>query len=146
MLYIAQRTEERYFTVESLENFSCPALKEIDKRWLNSPSLKNHFGFSVQKEIWQKLGSPTYGSPIEDWRKFDIKVGWKTEESGIDSDEGYMRYDELGAFLDYKSSKRGNLPLRVWKVGWGRGWLLVRVDLRFEVRVLLFSLLANCNL
>ena len=65
MLYIAGRKEERYFTVESLENFSCSALREIDTLWYNYPKHPQHFGFRVQKEIWQEVGSPGV-----DWEKF----------------------------------------------------------------------------
>ena len=111
MLYIAGRNEERSFTVESLEKFNCQALRDIDKRWVDYPeSGTGHFGFSVQKEIWQKNGSPTVDSPIEEWRKFYINLGWKTEESGIESREGYVSYNRLGVFTDSLASKKGNLP------------------------------------
>ena len=116
MLYIAETKEEGSFTVESLANFDCEALREIDSLWLDYPEPgTGHFGFSVQKEIWQKNGSPTVDSPIEMWRKFYIEVGWKTEESGIESD-GYLSYDRLGGFTDKLTSKRGNLP--VGKLQW----------------------------
>ena len=103
MIYIAGN---KGFTRESPENFSCPALREIDALWYNYPKRPQHFGFRVQKEIWQKNESPTINSPIENWRKFYIDVGWKTEESGIESAEGYVSYRDRARFEDL----RGNLP------------------------------------
>ncbi len=119
MLYIADRWEDRYFTVESLQNFSCEALREIDQRWYDYPKRQGHFGFRVQKQIWEspEIGSPTINSPIEDWRKFYIKLGWKTEESGIESEEGYVSYEKLGAFKDMESSLMGNLPINIHVYG-----------------------------
>ncbi len=123
MLYIADQWEERYFTEESLQNFSCEALRQIDKRWYDYPKRQGHFGFRVQKQIWEspEIGSPTINSPIEDWRKFYIRVGWKTEESGRESSEGYVSYDSLGAFKDINHAEGGNLP--TWK---GDGFPLPR--------------------
>ena len=99
MLYIAGSKERGSFTRESLENFNCQALKEIDKRWLDySKPRIEHFGFSVQKEIWQKNGSPTVDSPERDWNKFYIDVGWKGE---------YRRENLPWSGEEYR---RGNLP------------------------------------
>jgi len=110
MLYIARRRDDGYFTAESLNKFSCSELKEIDNRWYNFS--KGHFGFRVQKEIWQRNGSPTIGSPIEMWRRFYIDVGWKTKESGVKSGDGYLSYDRLSeAWKDWRSTPRGNLPI-----------------------------------
>ena len=110
MLYITGQTEERVLSIKSLENFDCKALKEIDNLWYNYPQRPQHFGFRVQKEIWQKNGSPTFDSPIEIWRQFNIDLGWKTEESGTESVEGYVSYDDLGGFTNILTSSEGNLP------------------------------------
>ena len=112
MLYIAGRTEERFLSIESLENFDCQALSEIDKRWVDYPEPeKKHFGFSAQKEIWQENESPTidWEKFKKNWRQFYINVGWKTGESGTESEDGYVSYDSLGGFTK-NSSKKGNLP------------------------------------
>ena len=176
MLYIAGRKEMGFFTVESLENFNCQALKEIDKRWLDYPEPgKKHFGFSVQKEIWQENGSPTIDSPIENWRKFYIEVGWETEDSQIESVEGYVNYRDLGGSIDLTTRRKGNLPFVKWfrrgfdgtgkpLMVWGEGFLSneerdrsseeilsSEVDRWREERkrwggILFSSLTANCNL
>lgn len=108
MLQAADREAGESLRVEDIEEFSCEHLDIINRLWLESSQGK--FGFSVQKEIWQKLGSPTADSPIEDWRKFYIEVGWKTKESGINSSQGYVNYDQLLSFNNYVSSFKGSLP------------------------------------
>ena len=167
MLYIAGTKERGFFTVESLENFDCQALREIDSLWLDYPeSGTGHFGFSLQKEIWQKNGSPTFDSPIEIWRKFYIDLGWKTEESGIESGYGYVNYYDLGAFNDKLTSKKGNLPA-MWsrRTDWSlwieteraqlhREWSkraqlireFARDFLKYPLEIYLVSRAANCNL
>ncbi|MDJ0588371.1 MAG: GUN4 domain-containing protein [Pleurocapsa sp. MO_226.B13] len=138
MLYLAQRYEEGFFSPESLENFSCPALRQLDALWYNYPFKHQHFGFRVQREIWQEVGSPDENSPIENWRKFYIKVEWKTEESGIKLDEGWVEKANLGGFKDLENSKRGNLPQ----------WMGVSIENSIEYSFLrvFFSRAANCNL
>ena len=109
MLQAAGRAKEWSFRKEDIDNFSCEDLRLIDQLWRESSQGK--FGFRVQKEIWQKNGSPTINSPIKNWRKFYIEVGWKTEESGRESGAGYVMYDDLGGFKDVNTSRRGNLPV-----------------------------------
>ena len=109
MLQAANREKDRWLSISEVENFSCEDLRIIDQLWRESSQGK--FGFRVQKEIWQSNGSPTIDSPIENWRKFYIEVGWKTEESGI-KDGGWVSYDNLAAFKDINLSRRGNLPFR----------------------------------
>ena len=115
MLQAAGREQEGWLWEEDLNKFSCEDLRIIDQLWLDSSQGK--FGFSVQKEIWQKNGSPTVDSPIEIWRKFYIDLGWKTEESGIETSKGYLSYYSLGGFTDIITSKQGNMP---WVTGRNR--------------------------
>ena len=152
MLYIAGQSELGYFTIESLENFSCDALKKIDKLWYDYPKRPQHFGFRVQKEIWQRNGSPTgdWEKFHKNWRKIFIEVGWKTEESGIENEYGYVSRRDLGGFKDVETSRKGNLPVLevpVEILG------LFRLDEELSHRVaehgwsdLFFSRAANCNL
>ncbi|MGK7914977.1 MAG: GUN4 domain-containing protein [Prochloraceae cyanobacterium] len=134
MLHAAGREQEGWFRPEDLNKFSCEDLRIIDRLWLDSSQGK--FGFSVQKEIWQNNGSPTADSPREIWRQFYIDIGWKTEESGTESNRGYVSYRDLGELTDILTIKNGNLPT------------LERAGLD-DVMVIDFALLgraANCNL
>ena len=117
MLQATGREQEGCLREEDINKFSCEDLRIIDRLWLDSSQGK--FGFSVQKEIWQKNGSPTWdwGKFYKNWRQFYIDVGWKTEESGTEG-YGYVSYDRLGGFTDIRTSKRGNLPT-VFGFPWG---------------------------
>ncbi len=113
MIQAANKVEEGWLTTEDIDNFPCEDLRIIDQLWRESSQGK--FGLSVQKEIWQSNGSPDWNSPAENWRKFYIEIGWKKEESGIESGYGYVMYNDLGGFKDVKSAKRGNLPLKIYE-------------------------------
>ena len=75
MLWVAgEKAEQRgYLEVEDIKQFPCTDLKTIDRLWVNYSNGK--FGFSVQKQMWQKCGRPmTYN---DDWEKFGHRVGWR---------------------------------------------------------------------
>ncbi len=143
MLFKAKREKEGWLDKDSIDNFSCKDLRKIDKLWFDSSNGK--FGFSVQKEIWQKNGSPTadWEKFQKNWRQFYIDVGWKTQDSGIESNEGYVSYERMGGYTDYETSLDGNLPAGILRFGesgesWGSG--IGMWEEKF------FSRAANCNL
>ncbi|MEH2457499.1 GUN4 domain-containing protein [Nostoc sp.] len=68
MLKIAGREQEGSLNIESIKNFPCQDLHKINRLWVKYS--KGHFGFSVQKRIWQ---SPEVNSDIT---KFISRVGW----------------------------------------------------------------------
>ncbi|WP_414571838.1 GUN4 domain-containing protein [Nostoc sp. CCY 9925] len=67
MLKVAGRTKQGYFEVENIKSFPSQDLYIIDQLWITYS--KNHFGFSVQKRIWQDVH--------QDWHEFGICVKWK---------------------------------------------------------------------
>ena len=95
-----------WFTSDELKNFPCADLKTIDGLWTKYS--KGHFGFSVQKEIWQKHGSPT--SSGKKWDQFGIDVGWNS----VVSRGSYIAYSKLKA--DPEFSPRGEFPITVARV------------------------------
>lgn len=54
MLKAANRENEEYLNIESVENFPCADLYTIDNLWSKYSS--GQFGFSLQKEIWRNVG------------------------------------------------------------------------------------------
>ena len=58
MLQVAGREKQGWFRREDINKFPCEDLRIIDQLWLESNQGK--FGFSVQKEIWQRNGSPIH--------------------------------------------------------------------------------------
>jgi hypothetical protein len=100
MLAVAKR--KSWLTVEDIENFPCEDLRIIDQLWVKYSG--GHFGFSVQKKIYQGLGGTSeYNREV--WEKFGDTVGWRKE--------GVWLYE-----ITYNSkAQKAHLPL--W-VGWGR--------------------------
>jgi hypothetical protein len=78
---------------EDLEKFPCEDLRAIDNLWVTASN--GHFGFSVQKKIWEKCGSPMDYN--DDYKKFMEAVGWR---SG----------DDFVSYSDFKFSQALSLP------------------------------------
>lgn len=96
------RQKEGWLRIEDIQQFPCADLRTIDQLWVKCSNGK--FGFSVQRKIWQKHGSPTkYNRQFEN---FGIEVGWKTKSRmGIGSE--WKKYSDL-AFDT--SAMIGHLP------------------------------------
>ncbi|KAB8320295.1 NACHT domain-containing protein [Tolypothrix campylonemoides VB511288] len=83
MLQVAGRESQNYFDSEDIENFPCDDLRIIDNLWVYAS--KGHFGFSVQKKIYQELGgTKKYNEKI--WNAFGDRVGWRKGEDWLDID------------------------------------------------------------
>ncbi|NJM71238.1 MAG: TIR domain-containing protein [Scytonema sp. RU_4_4] len=76
LLRVAGREEERWLREENIENFACTDLRTIDTLWVKYS--KKHFGFSVQKRIWQSVGGKPGVFDEEIWFSFGERVGWRT--------------------------------------------------------------------
>lgn len=83
MLRVSKMPDGDY--VGDMREFPCTDLQTIDQLWVKYSN--GHFGFSVQKQIWTKLGgqlnTPTLDYDIEKklfQNTFSLYVGWKKEE------------------------------------------------------------------
>ncbi|AFZ03095.1 GUN4 domain-containing protein [Calothrix sp. PCC 6303] len=84
MLQVAGRENQGYLDIEAIDNFPCEDLRIIDTLWVSASN--GHFGFSVQKEIYQSLGGKReYNEKV--WNAFCDRVGWKIGGS-------WLRYDD----------------------------------------------------
>ena len=106
MITTVEKGEGQWFEEEDLENFPCEDLRAIDNLWVRASN--GHFGFSVQKKIWEKCGSPM--SYNDDYKKFMEAVGWR-------SGDDFVRYSQY-KFLP-TLSPRGELPF-TYVLGVGR--------------------------
>jgi hypothetical protein len=76
MLKVAGREKEGFLDENAMETFSCSALRDIDRLWVQAS--KGRFGYSVQNQIWKDLG----GSPgakvytVEQKKNYQDSVGW----------------------------------------------------------------------
>ena len=79
MLEVAEQTERGFLTEEDLRKFPCEDLLTIDRLWVEASN--GHFGFSVQKKIWEKCGSPMKYN--DDYKKFMERVGWQSGDDVV---------------------------------------------------------------
>ncbi len=107
MLKVAGREKEGWLDTESIEKFPCDDLRTIDQLWVEYS--EGHFGFSVQKRIYQSLGGTSeYNKEV--WERFGDLVGWRQKQE-------WLYYKDL-TFSE--KAKKGHLPW-VPRRGWVRG-------------------------
>ena len=121
MLKISGREKESCLDPEDWENIPCLDLDTIDSLWVKHSD--GHFGFSVQKSIWESFGGKE-DSLI--YRKFGDYVGWRKNGT-------WRNYPNLIYTLN---SPRGHLPYK-WVEGdvLGLGWLGGKLNLWSGKRV-----------
>ena len=110
MLYIADRKKEGYFSIESLNNFSCSDLQKIDNFWIIHS--EKRFGFSVQKQIWleekNRLGITQWKDKDEKaYLSYASRIGWYKEKSFLTPSKVISRVEE-----DYHIAPKGTLPTK----------------------------------
>ncbi len=83
--------------VRDIENFPCLDLLTIDRLWKFYS--QGHFGFSIQKEIYQGMGgSYKYNQGM--WNAFGDKVGWRIHGNWLSQ----------GQFFYSQDACKGHLP------------------------------------
>jgi serine/threonine protein kinase len=80
MLKIAHREKEKWLDTSHLNSFPLQDLFEIDRLWTKYSN--GHFGFSVQKQIWESIGGNYFASD-DTWKKFCYLVGWRKNRNWI---------------------------------------------------------------
>jgi uncharacterized caspase-like protein len=100
MLRVINRGQERWLDTESIGNFLCDVLSQIDQLWVQHSDRK--FGFSVQKRIYlEDCGGKHDGQYDEKaWQCFRKAVGWL-------ADNRTVSYSEITFDI---TSRRGHLP------------------------------------
>ncbi|MEW5856532.1 MAG: serine/threonine-protein kinase [Cyanobacteriota bacterium] len=118
LLEAAGREEEGYLNdwTCDIDEITCEDLYIIDQLW--STYSNGHFGFSVQKRIWESVN--------QDWDKFCERVGWERKRQIDDDQEECFIEPKLN--FTFKASP-GHLPTfigpstgTVWIEGSGRVW------------------------
>ncbi|WP_414571591.1 GUN4 domain-containing protein [Nostoc sp. CCY 9925] len=94
MLKASGREEEGWLDIKFIDNLPCTDLRTIDQLWVKYSD--GHFGFSVQKRIWESVGK-NYG-------KFGDCVGWR---KGMFFNKDWLYYSDL-TFT--RNSPPGHLP------------------------------------
>jgi GUN4-like len=99
MLQVADRKSQGKLDADSCKKFPCKDLRTIDQLWVTAS--KSHFGFSVQKSIWEKCGSPKFDG--NDWDRFCLSVGWQNRAA-----TAYLNYSNFKK--NPSTSHAGELP------------------------------------
>lgn len=103
MCEIVGMREEKWMHGSAFNIFPCRDLYVIDKLWVKYS--KGHFGFSVQKEVWEQHGNPSIYDSGKDWEKFGNVVGWRSK-GRLGSE--WIRYSYLTFDL---TAPKGHLPV-----------------------------------
>ncbi|MFM6844356.1 MAG: GUN4 domain-containing protein, partial [Dolichospermum sp.] len=121
MLAVAKREKEGWLGVEDIDNFPCADLRTIDQLWVKYSN--GRFGFSVQKQIYQRYeriyrgyrGTREYDEEI--WRKFGDKVGWRKGGDWLSYKDiiykGYAPFGHLPAACQWDGMGEDSLFSRV---------------------------------
>jgi hypothetical protein len=104
MLKAANLKMSVWIDIAGLEKLPCKDLRTIDRLWVTASN--GHFGFSVQKKIWEECGSPISRDELD---KFTDRVGWIKHQ-----------YSDLKFSLDF--SPKGELPGKWCWTQWTGGW------------------------
>lgn len=112
MLEVAGREKQGWLDSIHIDNFPCQDFQTLDRLWLENSN--GHFGFSVQKSIYESLGGKKdYNAEV--WRNFSEKVGWRKNGH-------WLSYKDLNFNL---TASEGHLPMLGMHL-WGfTGWISV---------------------
>jgi hypothetical protein len=131
MLKAAGRELEGWLDTESIEKFPSTDLRTIDRLWIKYSD--GHFGFSVQKRIWESVGGKPGQHNYKIYKKFCYRVGWSVEGEWITD-------LEMAFHQNSQHNQQGHFPKAHWKrtgvLGWLMGWRVGKGRL-----ICLFSLL-----
>ncbi|MEG5059680.1 GUN4 domain-containing protein [Microcoleus sp. A2-C5] len=109
MVEVAGRREDGWLRFEDIDRFPCEDLRTIDQLWVKYSN--GHFGFSVQKRIYESLGGTREEYDDKILQAFADRVGWRVKTKWL-------------SFYDLKfniKAPEGHLPVGVvWSVRWWR--------------------------
>lgn len=115
MRNMAQIRDQDGFHEKDFDNFPCSDLVIIDRLWKRYSG--GHYGFSIQKKIWQDMN--VGGNMNENLIKFFIHIGWGGQQNGRFS-YWYME----GTPFAPDQAPRGKLP---WAVTYYNGSTEARI-------------------
>lgn len=124
MLKVSSREIMGYLQLKHIENFPAQDILTIDRLWVDYSD--GHFGWSIQKLIWQDVGGKL-SADYETYRRFGERVGWRVNGS-------WLNYSDITFTL---KALQGHLPWDIevfwhwwtpnglgWKMGCGGAYLL----------------------
>lgn len=92
------RQQEGWLRTKDIKKLDCSVLRQIDQLWVKFSNGK--FGFSIQKELWTRVGGQPGKYSFQSFCKFGDLVGWR---QGSD----WLRAEEFTFSLD---APEGHFP------------------------------------
>lgn len=104
ILKIANRETEGVLKLADIQNFPIEKLQDIDQMWVKYSH--GHFGFSIQKQIYQNLITEKEPEKNyqQNWAVFCEQIGWKKAKK-------WLNYKDIECTL---TAPKGQLPSRAW--------------------------------
>jgi len=134
MLKTVDREKERWIDIESIQMFPCADLQTIDRLWVEFS--KGHFGFSVQKHIWEEIGG-TLTPDRKTYEEFCDRIGWHTKGDWLYYSN--LTFDLTAPQGHLPSGRAGDIALGVRLIGKFGGFGVERITS-------LVSRLVECNI
>ena len=91
MITTVGKKDGQWFDADNLKTFPCEDLQTLDRLWVKYSEGK--WGFSVQKQIWEKFGSPRFFN--SDWDKFGDCVGWRENGKWLPLDQLTFDFNKI---------------------------------------------------
>lgn len=123
MLIAADRTKEGWIDINSIKKFPCIDLLTIDRLWVKYSN--GHFGFSVQKMIWEGVGGKA-DADGKTYKKFCDRIGWY--EKGDFLYYSNLTFDITAPKGHLPSGRAGDIALLARLVGKFGGFGVERVS------------------
>jgi GUN4-like len=108
ILEICQQQAQGFVSSEDLARIDCSQWRTIDHLWKKYSN--NHFGWSIQAEIWRSIAVTT-DPDWEAWCRFGNITGWYVNDA-------WLHWGDVRFNLQ---SPRGHLPRNGAWMGWGLG-------------------------
>ena len=121
ILSVSNREKEGWIDRAEIERFPWQDLRIINRLWVEYSN--GHFGFSVQKQIWQSV-EVVNNNDFEVEKSLGDRVGWRVNND-------WLNYDQFTFTL---SAAKGHLPSTVHLLKVGQGRVVHRIRFLFSRR------------
>ena len=121
ILSVSNREKEGWIDRAEIERFPWQDLRIINRLWVEYSN--GHFGFSVQKQIWQSV-EVVNNNDFEVEKSLGDRVGWRVNND-------WLNYDQ---FTFTPSAAKGHLPSTVHLLKVGQGRVVHRIRFLFSRR------------
>ena len=115
MVETVGKEDEQWLDAQDFETFPCDELQIIDELWIKySQIYGKKFGFTVQKEIWEKCGKPACAQDYEGWQDMCKQLGWRSDEQWLAAREKLLLQSSGCLPLSIPKTHYNTADLSIW--------------------------------